>query len=212
MGSVTARLDPSNGQAREWLEAELSKAAYQDHRDPVTRLLEAIERFISDLLASGIGPSRPLPALVAGLVTALLLGLVLFSLRHVRRSGRRIAEGPVGVLGDEPLTAAQFRSRAERAEAEGRYADALLDGVRAVAKRAQERTLLEDLPSLTAHEIADRLGVVFAGRADRLRHAANRFDAVAYGSATATRDDAVAVLELEAELARNRAEATVAVR
>jgi hypothetical protein len=211
-GSIAARLDPSNGEARQWLEAELAKAAYQDHRDPLTRLLDAVERFFSELLASGIGASRPLPALAAGLVTALLLGLVLFSLRYVRRSHRLQNRGPERVLGGERLTGAQFRARAERALGEGRYADAVLDGVRALAQGAIERTVLDDIPSLTAHEIADRLGVAFPSHVSELGWAAGRFDEVAYGSDPATRDDAKRVLQLESALARTRARAVEGVR
>jgi hypothetical protein len=191
------RLDPGNAEARSWLRAELAKPAYRDTRDPVTRAIDAVIQWLENLLSGVHAPTRPLPTFVAGVVAVLLLALVAYMLRFVRRT-QRLDSGPsTTVLGPERLTAAQYRARAQQALARGRYAACLLDLLRAIAQDAMERTLLEDAPSLTAHEIADRLAVVFPASAVELRWAAGCFDAVAYGDGTATRADAERMVALD---------------
>jgi hypothetical protein len=203
-GHVGARLDPGNGEARRWLEEELSRPAYREHNDPIARLLAAIERFIDSLLNADPSAGGALPAGIAGLVTAGLVALVLFALRHVRREARRGDVGGPALLGEERLTAEQFRERSRRALDEGRYAAAVLDAMRAIAQGAAERTLLDDAPSLTAHEVGLQLAASFPAQRDELAWAADLFDAVAYGHHTPERSQAEDLLALEATLRRTR--------
>ena len=198
--AVPARLDPGNGQAREWLERELADPVYRDTRDPVQRALDAVLRWVSDLLERLQGPTGSVPWWVGLLAGLVVLGLVLLGSRQVRRTRRLRSPASEGVLGAEQLTAAEFRARARAALTDGRYAACLLDAVRAIARGAVERTVLEDSPSLTAHEIAERLGLVFPDHAAALRRAADRFDAVAYGGAASTRAEALEVLDLDTAL------------
>jgi hypothetical protein len=202
--AVPARLDPGNDEARRWLRDELSDPVYRDTRDPLQRALDAFGRWLSDLLSGVNGPSHPLPTVVAAVVTVLLLALGLYALRYVRRTARRRDDDHLPVLGSETLTAAEYRARAVRALDDGRYAECVLDAVRATAAGAVERTVLQDAPSLTAHEIAARLGPVFPAHAAGLRAAADLFDAVAYGEAPASRQQAEEVLRLEAAVAAAR--------
>jgi hypothetical protein len=201
---LAAGVDPDNAEARRWLEEELSRPAYREHNDPVARVLDAIERFIDTLLSADPSAGGALPAGVAGLVTAALVALVLFALRHVRREARRAPAGAPAVLGEERLTAAQFRERSARALAEGRYADAVLDAMRAIAQGAAERTLLDEAPSLTAHEVGLQLADPFPAQRDELRWAADLFDAVAYGHHAASRPQAERIIALERTLGRTR--------
>ncbi|SES42425.1 protein of unknown function [Pedococcus cremeus] len=201
---VAARLDPGNGEARRWLEEELSRPAYHEHNDPIARALAALERFIDSLLNADPSAGGALPAGIAGLVTAGLVALVLFALRHVRREARRGDVGGPALLGEERLTAEQFRERSRRALDEGRFADAVLDAMRATAQGAAERTLLDDAPSLTAHEVGLQLAVPFPEHRDELARAADLFDAVAYGHHAPEREQAEHLLALEATLRRTR--------
>lgn len=202
--AVPARLDPGNDEARSWLRDELAKPAYRDTRDPLQRAMDAIEEWLTDLLSGANAPSDPVPTIVAVLATLALVALVVHALRFVRRTERRRGTGPEAVLGDERLTAAQFRARAEKALAEQRYDDCVLDALRSVAAGAVERTVLEDAPSLTAHEIAARLATTFPAQARDLGVAADRFDAVAYGDQEATREAAEQLLALERAVAAAR--------
>ncbi|MFC8501862.1 DUF4129 domain-containing protein [Pedococcus sp. NPDC057267] len=204
LAALPARLDPGNDEARAWLRQELSDPAYRDTRDPLQRALDAFGRWLSDLLSGVHGPSTPLPSVVAGLVAVLLLVLGIVALRYVRRTARRADDSPLPVLGTEALTAAEYRARATRALEEGGYAACVLDAVRAVAAGAVERTLLQDAPSLTAREIAARLGPVFPQHATGLRSAADLFDAVAYGEQPASRQEAEELLRLERSVSATR--------
>lgn len=204
VASVPWRLDPGNGQARDWLDRELSDPVYRDTRDPLQRALDAVLKWLGDLLSGAQGPVGSVPSWVAGLVTVALVALLALALRHVRRSGRRRTGEPAPVLGTERLTADEYRARARTALADGRYAACVLDAMRAIARGAVERTLLEDAPSLTAHEIAQRLGGVFPDHDGSLRQAADWFDAVAYGDGEADRERAAAMLGLDTALAAAR--------
>jgi hypothetical protein len=201
---LATALDPGNGEARGWLERELEGAAYREHNDPIARALDALERLIDGVLSADPTAGGALPASIAGLVTAAVVALLLFALRYVRRDGRRTAPGPEAVLGQERLTAAQFRERSARALDEGHHGDAVLDAMRAIAQGAAERTLLDEAPSLTAHEIGLRLTEPFPAMGAELRWAADLFDAVAYGHHDPDRGLAVRIIALEGALARTR--------
>lgn len=204
LSHLAAGLDPDNAEARQWLEEELSRPAYREHNDPIARALDAIERFIDALLNADPSAGGALPAGVAGLVTAALVALVLFALRHVRREARRAPVGGPALLGDERLTAIEFRERSARALSAGRYSDAVLDAMRAMAQGGAERTLLDDAPSLTAHEVGERLAGPFPAQQDELRWAADLFDAVAYGHQEANREQAERIIALDRAVERAR--------
>jgi hypothetical protein len=101
------------------------------------------------------------------------------------------------VSAGELLTAAELRRRAERALAEGRHAEAVVEGFRALAVRQVERGRLEDLPGATAHEVAAAVGAAHPGERDRVDRTALLFDEVRYGDRPATRDQAAEVLALD---------------
>jgi hypothetical protein len=201
---MPTRLDPSNDQARSWLLHELAKPPYRDTRDPFTRALQALEQWLINLLSGSHVHVTPLPTIVAILVAALLVVLIAYLMRFVRRTARGPRATSTAVLGDERLTADQYRFRARHDFDEQRYAECVLDVLRAIAQGAMERTLLEDAPSLTAHEIGGRLARVFPEASAELQWAADRFDSVAYGHERATRDDASRLLELDRTLADRR--------
>jgi Domain of unknown function (DUF4129) len=89
---------------------------------------------------------------------------------------------------------------------DGRYDDAVLDGFRAIAKDMGERTLLDDAPGRTAHEVALTLASPFPDHADRLAQAADLFDSVRYGHRRANADQGGHVQHLDAELVTTRPE------
>ena len=137
----------------------------------------------------GAHPVQPAADGVAVLVALALVALVVYSLRFVRRTERGPPTGPGRC---SATSGSPRRSTAHAPRGAGRAA---VRGLRprcpaSVASGAVERTLLEDAPSLTAHEIAGRLGSTFPEQAQDLRAAADRFDAVAYGDEPASRADA----------------------
>ena len=192
-------LDPTSPEARQWLEDELRKGIYREQEGLLSRLWG----WLRDLLLGAGGGGLPawtawLAVLVAVAVVALV---VLRSLRAERRMTRPPAEG---VLDGPSRTAGQHRSDAGRALAVGDADTALLEAYRAIARSAVERTLLDDLPGRTAHEVAVALGPVFPASTRALADAADAFDAVRYGRRAAGLDTARAVLDLDATLAAAR--------
>ena len=198
-------LEPGPDQARSWLREELRAATY--HHEP---LLDRLWRWVMDRLDSLSG--RPghlsgIPTVVTVLVTLLVAGLLLWVLPRVRRerSVRRLAGA---VLEDPRVTAAQYRERAATARAAGRYGEAVLDSYRAIARDMGDRTLLDDAPGRTAHEVSVAVATAFPALAGELARAADLFDSVRYGNGSAGAQQAEDVAALDTALARSRPAAT----
>jgi hypothetical protein len=191
-------LDPSGDEARSLFERELVRPEYHE-RDLFQQLLDWIDRFVNGTInaASEAPPLSTFAAMVAFLLLAAGLGLLL---SRARRTAR-VARSRNAVLTDETVTARELRERAERALAEDRFADAVVDGFRALAVRQVERGLLDDLPGATAHEVAVAVGAAHPGQRQRVDSTAALFDSVRYGDRPASAAQAVGVLELDDALA-----------
>ena len=148
-------LDPSGAEARSLLRRELLHPEY--HQD---NLVLRLVNWLSRLLDRGLTEARELPPLTtfaAMLVGLLLLGALGWLVSRARRV-QRVPRERRPVLTDEHATAADLRARAERALAEERYADALVDAFRAVAVRQVERHRIDDLPGRRAGGGVPRAG------------------------------------------------------
>ncbi len=200
-GAADPPLMPSGADARSDLRRELLHPEY--HQDNlVLRLLDWISRMLDRGLAAARG-APPLSTVAAVLVGLLLVAAVVWLASRARRS--RTVPGPGrAVLGEETVTAAELRARAEQALAEERYADALVDAYRAVALHQVERHRIDDVPGATAHEVAVALAEVFPERAADVHRCGALFDLVLYGGRPATRDQALDVLGLDDRLAARR--------
>jgi hypothetical protein len=199
---VLAPLEPSPDEARSWLRRELLHPEYHQQNvvEQVVRWLERqVDRGID--AASGAPPLSTFAAMVVFLLLALGLAWLL---SRQRRSARSTPEKKRAVLTDEVVTAAELRARAEAALAEGRHADALVDGFRALTVRQVETGRLDDAPGATAHEVAGALGAAYPGQRARVDHGASLFDSVLYGHRPATHEQASGVLALDDELAGQR--------
>lgn len=197
-----APLDPTADEARRLLRRELADPAYY-RDDLLRRALDWVGRQV-DRSVEGAGATPALTWFAITLVVVLLVGALGFLVSRARGTARRDVGRAGTVLTDEVVTAVRLRERAERALAEGRHADAVVDGFRALARRQVERGRLEDSPGVTAHEVAAALAREFPPQLGRTAAAADVFDAVMYGERPATREQAVAVLELDVELAGAR--------
>jgi hypothetical protein len=195
-----APLDPTSAEARELLEKELGKAVYRDDRG----LLERLWDWLRDNLTGTTG-SGGLPAWTVWLAVFIgfaVLALVLF--RSIRAERRMTGPRHEGVLAGPVRSGAEHRATAAAALAAGDADTAVLEGYRALTRSAVDRTLLEDLPGLTAHEVSVALGPVFPGYAGRLASAADAFDAVRYGRRPATLSSATELVELDLALLGSR--------
>jgi hypothetical protein len=192
-------LDPTSSQARQWLEDELRKGIYREQKGMIERFLDWLNQLLSGT------PGGGLAAWTVWIVLAVIVAVVaLVVLRSVRAERRMTGPRHEGVLDGPVRTAAEHRSAATRALEAGDADTALLEAYRALARSAIERTLLDDLPGRTPHEVAVALGPVFPASAAALATAADAFDAVRYGRRAARPESARDVIALDAALARTR--------
>lgn len=197
-------LDPDRDEARRLFQEELARGDYQLQESWVSRAW----RWFTDLF-SGLGGVGPLPGWVTWALLALVLVAVLavlaFASRDRWRTGRLAQRVSPGAVLERPArSAAEHRQEATAALGSGDHDRAVLEAYRAVAVGAVERTLLDDRPGRTAHELAVGLAPVFPDQADALLAAADAFDAVRYGDHRATADQARPVVDLDARLDATR--------
>lgn len=179
-------LDPARDEAQRWAWQELSDPVYAEHQPGlVERAVLWVWHRLQDLdLPAGPGGTSGLVMLAA----LVLLAVVVVWLRAgpLRGPSARAARQPV--LQGATLTAAQHRSAADRAAAEGRWPDAVRERFRAIVRSLDERGLVEERPGRTAQEVADDAAATLPSIADSLHAGARLFDDVCYGSRTATAD------------------------
>jgi hypothetical protein len=199
-GSLVGGLSPTPPEARSWLRQELQGP---DYRSP---WLESAIRWVADHILSlldGAGQLAGLSPLITVLIALVVIALLVWVLPRVRREPALSA--PEGaVLEDPTITSRHYRDSAALAVRDGRYDDAVLDGFRAIAKDMSERSLLDDAPGRTAHEVSLALSSPFPGHAGQLAQAADLFDAVRYGHRRASASQAGQVLQLDADLVGSR--------
>ncbi|MFE0750318.1 DUF4129 domain-containing protein [Gordonia sp. NPDC058843] len=206
---LAAPLDPDNDEARRWAEQELSESDYQPPEPSwLDRFGDRLWEWIADNVFGWFGGSDTLRVIVIVLAIALVLGLVIAVVRHLRRNPRiprSTGTAPSGqVLSGPARSAADFRSDADAAFTAGHYDSCVLAAVRALARGGIERGLLADEPSLTAHEVSVDLGPRFPEHDAALRSATDLFDAIAYGDRHASAESARAILELERSVSSAR--------
>lgn len=191
-------LDPSPDDASSLLRRELVRPEYHE-RDILQQVLDWIDRLVDSAVdaASGTPPLSTFAAMVAFLLLALGLGWLLSRARRTARSARDRAVLPAGAA----PTAADLRARAERALAEGRAEDAVVDAFRALAVRQVERGLVDDRPGATAHEVAAAVGAAHPDQRPQVDGTAALFDGVRYGDRPASPAQAQGVLDLDDVLA-----------
>lgn len=207
LGHVLPRstpLDPDRDEARRLLTEELESGDYRLQEPWLTRAWRWFTDRLPDL--PDLGPLPPWSTwVVLGLVLGAVVAVLLYASRDRWRAGRLAPGATVGpVLDGLHRTAADYRTSAHAALAAGRLDDAVLDGYRALAAGAVERTLLDDRPGRTAHEVAQELSPVFAAHAEDLRRAGDAFDLVRYGDHRAGTGQARAVLDLDEQLRQAR--------
>jgi Domain of unknown function (DUF4129) len=190
-------LQPSGHEGRRLLREELARDEY--HRHLLQRILGWLWRRLEGGVGAASGTSV-VTAFVTMLIGAVLIVGLVVLLSRVRRDRRQRA-GVHAVLVDDRPSASELRRRAEAAVVEGRYADAVTDGFRALAVRQVERGRLHDQPGATAHEVAASLATSYPSHGDRVGRTADLFDATLYGDRPASPEDATGVLELDDVLA-----------
>jgi hypothetical protein len=167
--------------ARDAARDELSRQPYLDAQPPL--LLRLVGRAITTV---GEWLDRALTAVPGGpvsvvLLVLLLVGLVALVLFRTGPLARRRPGREALFAGSPALTAQGHRELAEAAAAQGRWADAVRERLRAVVRDLESRGALDPRPGRTAGEVARDGGAAVPALADDLRRAAVLFDEVWYG-------------------------------
>jgi hypothetical protein len=174
-------VDPGADEAREWLETELGKPAYQAARPTWFDLVaQAIGDWIASLrVPDGSGFSALVPLVVVTVVVVLIV--VAFLVFGRPRVNRRSSVASGALFGaDDMRSSAELRASAERAAAGGDFVTAIEESFRALARQLAERTIVTTAPGSTAQDFAGRAGRSFPSSADELRACAALFDDVRY--------------------------------
>jgi hypothetical protein len=105
------------------------------------------------------------------------------------------------------MTADGHRARADEAAAAGKWADAVRERLRAVARELESRGVLDPRPGRTADELAREAGSAVAAVAAPLQRGVRVFDEVWYGGRSADASSYAVLVEVdravrEARLAR----------
>ena len=173
--------DLTRAGAREAAREELSRQPYLDAQPPLLlRLVGRVFTTLGDLIdraLSGV-PGGPVTAVV---LVLLLVGLVAVVLHRTGPLSRRGTTREPLFAGSAVLTAQAHRELAETAAAEGRWADAVRERLRAVVRELESRGALDPQPGRTAGEVARDGGAAVPAVAADLRRAAVLFDEVWYG-------------------------------
>jgi hypothetical protein len=194
--ATAAPLTPDRSTGQTWARQELGNPAYARERPGLLRrgwdwLLGRVDQLAG---GHGAGPGRILAVVV---LAALVVVVVIVVARRGARLRVARATREFAVLSGTSRSGAEHRVLADQARAEGRYADAVRESMRAIARRLDERGLLDPRPGRTADELAREAGTVLAGVGDELRRGATVFDDVWYGEVTASRQDAELLMALD---------------
>lgn len=178
-------ISPDRGEGQRWAREELAHPEYARARPSlfqraVSWLLDRIDALAAN---TGLGTGQ-LVALVVTVAVVAVVALVLLR-RTVRLQVAAEARAGGDVLAGSTETGAQHRARAAAAVAAGQYDVAVRESMRAVARRLDERALLDPRPGRTADEIAVEAARLLPELAAELREGARVFDDVAYGSVRA---------------------------
>jgi hypothetical protein len=178
-------LAPGRSTGQAWAREELAKPAYARARPgllerAVTWLLHGLDRAAAK---TGLGAGQ-LATLVVAVVVVVVVVAVL-NRRRVRLSVAQ-AEASRAVLGGSLASGAEHRRRAQEAAAAGRFDLAVREFMRAVARRLDERGLIDPRPGRTADELAAEAGRILPQLGPAFHEGARTFDDVVYGSVAAS--------------------------
>ena len=173
--------------ARGAADRELSKSIYHRYDDPwPVRVFNWVQHWIGRLLddVSNHSPGGGAGALAVLVAVAVLLIALRWRLGPLRRADRM----PRPVLDRAPATAGDYRRQATAAAADGRWGDAIIARMRALARGLEENDELPVRPGRTADELAVEVAMGRPAAAEATARAAHVFDEVAYGNRSGTED------------------------
>jgi type II secretory pathway pseudopilin PulG len=172
------------------------------------RILNAVNRWLN----SALGPIGPRHSgwwtlIVLVVVAVLVIAGVLSWIGPTRRNRRRRV---AAVLAGTQLSAGDYRQNSERLAADGDFAAAIVERVRAIAVELETRGVLLPRPGRTASELAAAAAGALPDSAAGLRDATRLFDDVRYGGRAGTLAGYEQVRDLDTSIASARTAAAAA--
>jgi hypothetical protein len=170
----------SREQSRDAAVEELSRRPYVEAQPPaLLRLIGRVLREIGNLLdaAASAAPGGPLGLLLLVVVLGLAVAVLVAKVRPGR--GGRSADALFET--GSTLSAAGHRDRADAAAAQGQWAEAVRERLRAIVRELEARGVLDPRPGRTADEVAREAGAAVPEVAEDLARAARVFGEVWYG-------------------------------
>ncbi|MET9340171.1 DUF4129 domain-containing protein [Nonomuraea sp. NPDC003804] len=190
---------PGREEAQRRAAEELARPEYADEPLP-DRLWRMLQQFLGDLTDFKTG-DNPVGAVLAAVLLVLVVVVAVAAMVWLsRRSARTRTAAPGDLFGGRAMTAAEHRLAAERLAGEGRWAEAVQERLRAIARDLQDRALVDSLPGRTADELAAEAGRSLPAFAGELAAAARAFDDVAYGGVPGTPEAYAMLRELDERL------------
>lgn len=193
-------IDIDRQTAREAAARELAKPLY-----PKPSVQDRIAEWVNDLLHRLMvgGSSLPggWPTLVV--LAALVLAAVIVAVRVARRTMGRGADPHL--YGGRTLSAADHRVRAEQAAAQGDWAGAIRQRVRAIGRHLEECGVLTAVPGRTAVELAREAGSELPTLSEDFASAAGVFNDVSYGEQPGSEQDYRLIVDLDERVGRESA-------
>ncbi|WP_116112687.1 DUF4129 domain-containing protein [Austwickia chelonae] len=199
-----AAVDPSPEEARRWAEEELAKSAYQEPW--IARFLAYLAHQLEALLLklfSFKGGSSPVPSAVtilAVLVVVLALTVLFVKVWKRKYPDAEEAGSPEpAVLPFAPLTAAEYRARAQAALPDDPRT-AAVEAYRAIAAGLQERYVVNVNQGRTAREFAVQAAVAYPVCGVECGDAATTFEEACYGGLVPELSAVERILSLESRM------------
>lgn len=197
-------LDPiGRDEAREMARRELEKQVYQrDEPSWLERAWEDFAEWLRHLFEKAPAPESQgsgggwTSVVIVVAVVLIAVALVVWLMRG--RRNPRSRKGPL--LEDAPSTALDHREAAERHAEAGRWAEAIRERLRAIARDLEERAVLAVRPGRTADELAAEAGEAVPELAGELAAGVLVFDDVWYGDRPGTPEGYARMTELDERL------------
>ncbi|PWB96080.1 DUF4129 domain-containing protein [Homoserinimonas hongtaonis] len=197
-------LTPDREEAREWVLGELSRREYQESKPSwFDQLAADFWDWLTSLEITATDGQQGIGLLLLTLAVAAVIvtAFIVFGRPALARRTRISAT----IFGDDDArTAAQMRSAAQSAAAQGRWSDAVLDLFRAMARDLAHRAVVTIAPGTTAQAFSARASSAFPASTTDLAKAAEIFDSVRYLDHEGTREQYDALLRLDQEIQKQK--------
>ncbi|AEV72714.1 hypothetical protein MycrhN_2117 [Mycolicibacterium rhodesiae NBB3] len=176
-------IDIDGDAAHDAAQRELQKPIY-----PKPSLTEQLIEWLNDLIyrLASAGSKFPGGWFTLSVLLILVVIAIVVAIRIARRTMRTNRGTSYALFGEHELSAAEHRSAAEQAAAEGNWAAAIRHRLRAVARHLEDTGVLDAIPGRTATELARDGGKALPPFTAELARAADAFNDVTYGDRPGT--------------------------